>query len=247
MFNFEICVTSAQGCVVAEQVQATRVELCAALTEGGTTPSWGMVQRCREICQNVKLHVLIRPRGGDFLYDEDEMRCMEQDIQAMRKLQVDGVVLGCLTAQGQIDKPKMLRLLDQCGDLSVTFHRAFDVCRDPWAALEDIISLGRVDRILTSGCESSALQGIACLKQLHEQAHARIIVMAGAGINAQNIATIARETGVREFHFSGKDSIRSGMLYHNPRVFMGLPNMDEYANPITSLEQVQATMQALQD
>lgn len=245
MFNFELCVSSAQGCEVAEALHATRVELCAGLTEGGVTPSSGTVQLCREVCRQVKLHVIIRPRGGDFLYDEHELRSMELDLQLMRKLKVDGVVFGCLNSQGDVDLPVMQRLLKHCDGLSVTFHRAFDVCRDPQQSLEDIISLGRIDRILTSGCEPSAAQGVDLLRKLQEQAQGRIILMAGAGINAQNIQQIAQTTGIREFHFSGRGVKRSDMHFHHPRVFMGLPGVDEYAIPVTSFENVQNTMQAL--
>lgn len=246
MAAFEICVTSPQGCEVAESCLATRVELCSALTEGGTTPSLGTVQVCRDICQHVKLHVLVRPRGGDFLYDKWEMQTMLRDIQALRQLQVNGVVIGCLTAQGRVDVENMRRLLDGCEGLNVTFHRAFDVCRDPAQALEDIIALGQINRILTSGAAGSAEQGIPYLSKLHQQAQGRISLMAGAGVNAGNIAKIAAQTGIDEFHFSAKDSVRSGMLYHNPQVFMGLPNLDEYAIPVTSADKVRATMQALQ-
>lgn len=246
MAAFEICVTSPQGCRVAEDCQATRVELCSALTEGGLTPSLGMVQVCRDICQNVKLHVLIRPRGGDFLYDKWEVQTMVRDIQALQRLQVDGVVIGCLTPQGQVDVDTMQRLLESCEGLNVTFHRAFDVSQNPAQALEDIIALGLINRILTSGAAGSAEQGIPTLAKLHQQAQGRISLMAGAGVNERNIAKIAAKTGIQEFHFSAKDSTRSLMVYHNPQVFMGLPNLDEYAIPITSAPKVKATMQALE-
>lgn len=245
-YQFEICANSLQSCIVAEKCKANRVELCAALTEGGTTPSWGMIKLARDICQNVKLHVIIRPRGGDFLYSEQEIAVMEQDLKSAMEIGVDGVVFGCLTKEGQVDIKLMEHLLTFCKEqINITFHRAFDVVADQALALEQIIGLKKINRILTSGGEADALQGVENLKRLNKLANNRIILLAGAGVNENNIKTIAEQSGICEFHFSGKGTERSLMQYHHPCVFMGLPGLDEYDKQITSEEKVRATMQAL--
>lgn len=244
-FAFEICVSSPQGCSVAEKCGADRVELCAALTEGGTTPSAGCMAQCRKICKNSLLHVIIRPRGGDFLYSEEEILMMEYDIKEALRLGADGIVLGCLNKEGNVDCALLGRLLEQCKGKNVTFHRAFDAARDQKKALEDIIAVGGINRILTSGGEADAFKGAVALKELNELAAGRITLLAGAGVSPDNIGEIFKISGVREFHFSGKSTVRSIMEYHNPKVFMGLPGLDEYALQVTGEEKVRETMEAL--
>ena len=215
----EICVDSAAGAFAAQRGGADRVELCDNLLEGGTTPSAGSIKVARRSL-NIGLQVIIRPRGGDFLYDENEMEVMRADIRVAKDLGADGVVIGCLTAKGEIDKARTQDLLSLARPMNVTFHRAFDMCRDPQKGLEDLIAL-RIDRVLTSGQEASCLEGLELIAALQKQAAGRIIVMPGGGITPRNIQRIVEGTGVNEVHLSARSSVETGMKYRNPRVFMG--------------------------
>lgn len=244
-YQFEVCANSVESCLAAQSGGANRVELCAGIPEGGTTPSHGDIIMARKVLRRAKLHVIIRPRGSDFLYSPIEQRIMLKDIDNARQLKADGVVFGCLTAKGDVDIPLMKQLMEVAQGMSVTFHRAFDVCRNPQKALEDIISLG-CHRILTSGQQPTAEQGIHLLKELQQQAAGRIILLAGCGVNENNIARIARETGIHEFHFSARENIESGMTYHNEAVSMGgIVHIDEYTRSITTAERVTKTIRAL--
>ncbi len=244
LFCFEVCANSVASCLAAQEGGAQRVELCAGIPEGGTTPSYGEIAIAREML-GIKLHVIIRPRGGDFLYSPIEVRSMLKDIKMARTLGVDGVVFGCLTPKGDIDMPLMYDLMDAAKGMSVTFHRAFDVCRNPSKALEQIIDLG-CNRILTSGQQPTAEQGITTLKMLNEQAAGRIILLAGCGVNENNIAHIAQETGIKEFHFSAREKQASLMQHRNPVVSMGgTVTIDEYQCDITSTDRVKKTITAI--
>ena len=205
-YQFEICANGVESCVAAQEGGADRVELCAAIPEGGTTPSYGEIKVARRLLTQTRLHVIIRPRGGNFVYSELEAERMLADIEVCRQLGVDGVVFGCLTSEGDVDVPLCQRLMEASKGLSVTFHRAFDRARDPHQALEDIIALG-CDRILTSGQRPTAEEGIPLLKELHEQAKGRIILLAGSGVNEENIQRIQQETGIHEFHFSAREAV----------------------------------------
>ena len=216
----EICANSAQSCVEAEMGGASRVELCAGIPEGGTTPSYGEIKTAQALTSTIDINGIIRPRGGDFLYTEAEVEAMLLDIELCKQLGVHGVVFGCLTSEGDIDVPLMRRLIEAAKPLSVTCHRAFDVCRDPFAALEQLIELG-CDRILTSGQQSTAEKGIPLLKQLVERAGQRIIIMPGCGVREGNIARIEAETGAREFHTSARSVVHSQMRYRKEEVPMG--------------------------
>lgn len=244
-YQFEICANSVDSCRAAQSEGADRVELCDGIPEGGTTPSYGKIMLVREVLTNIRLHVIIRPRSGDFLYSETELRIMEKDIEIARKLGADGVVFGCLTAQGDIDINAMKRLLLKSAGLSVTFHRAFDVCRNPQDALEQLIELG-CHRILSSGQEITAEEGIVLLKALQQQAAGRIGIMAGCGVNEQNINRIAEMTGVHEFHFSAREEQTSNMEYRNNRVSMGgTVKINEFEYPVSTERRIRATIAAL--
>lgn len=219
-FRFEVCANSVESCLAAQEGGASRVELCAGIPEGGTTPPYGDIVTARKYLTKTKLHVIIRPRGGDFLYNDLEKEIMLLDVENAKRLGADGVVLGCLTADGQVDMPFMKQLMKAAEGLSVTFHRAFDVCKDPKVALEQIIELG-CDRILTSGQGETAEIGIPLLKELQQQAAGRIILLAGCGVKEHNIARIARETGICEFHFSARESADSGSFIKDERLGMG--------------------------
>ena len=243
--KIEICANSVESAVKAQEGGAYRVELCAGIPEGGTTPSFGDIRMARQLLNETKLHVIIRPRGGDFLYSQLEQEIMLHDIKVARQLGADGVVFGCLTAEGNVDIPAMKKLMNAVGDMSVTFHRAFDMCREPKEALEQIIELG-CTRILTSGLESNAIKGIAMLRELIEQADGRIIIMPGCGVNPSNIYQLAEATGASEFHFSGRSSYESGMIFRNPKVSMGgTVKIEEYQKDITDPEIVKAAVAEL--
>ena len=243
--KIEICANSVESAVKAQEGGAYRVELCAGIPDGGTTPSFGEIRMARQLLQETKLHVIIRPRGGDFLYTHLEQEIMLHDIKVARQLGADGVVFGCLTAEGEVDVPAMKKLMNAVGDMNVTFHRAFDMCRNPKEALEQIISLG-CTRILTSGQEANAVKGIPLLKELVKQADGRIIIMPGCGVNPSNILQIAEETGTSEFHFSGRSTYESGMIYRNPKVSMGgTVKIEEYQKDVTNPDIVKAALAEL--
>ena len=208
---FEIAIESLQSAIIAEKAGAKRVELCAALSEGGITPSYGMI---KSLCDksNLDVFVIIRPRGGDFLYTDEEFEIMCQDIITAKDLGADGIVSGVLTADGAIDMERTKKMLELSHPLPFTFHRAFDRCNDPFVALEQLIELG-VTRILSSGQIPSAEHGAELLGKLVKQADGRIIIMPGAGVNSKNITEIVAKTGASEFHLSGKRPIASKMEY----------------------------------
>lgn len=217
--SLEICVDSVEGALAAQTGGAQRVELCDNLLEGGTTPSAGMIALTRQQLQ-IGVNVIIRPRGGDFCYSDLEFAVMHYDIVQAKQLGADGVVIGLLNPDGTIDKARTAILIELARPLSVTFHRAFDMAVDPQQALEDLIDLG-VDRVLTSGQESSALEGLDLITALVQQAGDRIIVMPGGGVNERNIHKIVSQSGVREVHLSARSSVESAMTYRRSHVFMG--------------------------
>lgn len=243
-FQFEVCANGVESCLAAQKGGAHRVELCAGIPEGGTTPSYGEMLLARKFLTTTRLHVIIRPRGGDFLYSELEMERMIADIDVAREIGADGVVFGCLTEGGEIDIEKNQLLMARSKGLSTTFHRAFDRCKNPQKALEQLIELG-FDRILTSGAQSTAEQGVALLKTLHEQAAGRITVLAGCGVNENNIYKIYEATRVREYHFSAREKIHSHMTYSNPNVYMGDPQAEEDCRMVTTERRVRATIDCL--
>ncbi len=242
-YTFEICANSAESCVAAQAGGAHRVELCASMPEGGTTPSFGEIRLARKLI-DIRLHVIIRPRGGDFLYTPLELDIMEEDIHMARQAGADGVVFGCLTPEGDLDMPAMRRLMKISEGMSVTFHRAFDYVRSPEQVLEHLIDLG-VNRVLTSGQQPTAMQGASLLAELVRQAAGRIVIMPGCGVNEWNIAELAACTGASEFHFSARELKESKMLLRNPALSMGSSDQDEYAHPVTTAERVRHTIQAL--
>lgn len=240
----EVCANGVESCLAAQAGGADRVELCAGIPEGGTTPSYGEVCIARKLLTKTRLHVIIRPRGGDFLYSPLELERMIADIDMCRQLRVDGVVFGCLTPQGDVDMSACRLLLQHTEGLSTTFHRAFDRCRDARNSLENIISLG-FDRILTSGQKPTAEQGIPLLRQLQKQADGRIILLAGSGVNEQNIRRIHDETGICEFYFSAREPVMSRMEYTNPDLNVGSTNHDAGTIMQTTERRVRATIAEL--
>jgi copper homeostasis protein len=240
---FEICVEGIDGAVAAQQGGGDRIELCASLMEGGITPSFGMIRAALKLCY-VPIHVILRPRGGDFLYSDAEFATMLDDAREMAKLGAAGIVIGCLTADGRIDEDRMKLLVEAAQPLSVTCHRAFDMTRDPKEALEALIRCG-VHRVLTSGQQATAVEAIPLLTQLNDRAAGRIIVMACGELAPDNIARVVGETGGQEFHFAAPKRVPSGMAYRNPQIGMGGTELDrEYSNTLTDPELVRATIAA---
>ena len=195
----EVCCADLQSVRAAKEGGAHRIELCQALEVDGLTPSEAMMESA--IGMGIPVQVLIRPREGNFVYNEDEVQTMLKDIRLAKRLGANGVVIGALRPDGSIDEETVRRLVDEAEGLSITFHRAFDVCAKPLEALEQIISLG-CHRLLTSGQAPSAEQGIPLLKKLVEQAAGRIIIMPGSGVNPQNGHRILADTGAHEIHGS---------------------------------------------
>ena len=232
----EVCVDSVESAMAAERGGADRVELCDNLLEGGTTPSAGAIMVARDRL-GLKLHVIIRPRGGDFCYSDVEFAIMQRDIALCKQLGADGVVIGLLTEDGDIDVERTRALIELARPLSVTFHRAFDMARDPYQALEQLIALG-VDRILTSGQEPSVLEGLDMIAELVQLAGDRVIIMPGGGTE-RNIQKVVARSGVREVHVTGTTCMESPMRFRNQRVFMGGElRPPEYARLTTDPEQI---------
>jgi copper homeostasis protein len=242
----EICIDSIAGVVAAREAGAQRVELCAALIEGGITPSIGTVAETVAAADGaVKVHVIIRPRGGDFLYDAAEFGAMLRDIDAVKAAGADGVVIGCLAADGSVDRERMAALIARARPLSVTCHRAFDVARDPMASLKALIDLG-VDRLLTSGQEPSVLEGAPLIRRLIEAARGRIVIMPGGDITARNAARILAETGAAELHFAAFETRPSAMRFRHEGITMGgtlrPPEFDRAATTAAAIGSVMAVL-----
>lgn len=239
----EVCVEGVDGLLAAQAAGADRVELCAGLLEGGLTPSFGTVRTALELA-SVPFHVIVRPRGGDFLYSEVEYRSMLADVAALRDMGVAGVVVGCLTADGAIDEARMAALTKAAGPLAVTCHRAFDMTRDAGEALEALIRCG-VGRVLTSGQRDTAPEGADLLAALVRQAGERIVILGCGALDPGNIGAVRARTGLKEMHFAALRDLPSAMRYRNPHVGMGGTDLDrEYRNTVTDEALVAATIAA---
>lgn len=243
---FEACVDSVESAIAAQAGGALRVELCSGLLEGGLTPSGGLLQVAREAL-DIGIMAMIRPRGGDFLYTDHEFRAMRRDVEAAREAGVEGVVFGLLTSDGTVDATRTDELTQLARPLRVTFHRAFDMTRDPFEALATLVALC-VDRILTSGQEATVIEGLDVIAELTRRAGDRIIVMPGGGITARNVARVAAVAGIREIHFGGGEPVESAMVFRNSRVFMGGTfRPPEYAREVQRAERVTELIAASRD
>ena len=239
---FEVCVEGVDGVLAAARAGARRVELCASLTEGGISPNPGTVQRARDLT-DTEIMVMVRPRGGDFLYTPREVESMLADIDFYRSVGVDGVVFGTLQPDGHIDRSLTQQLAKAAASLKVTFHRAFDMTVDPLQALDVLIELG-IDRVLTSGQAATAPEGAALITQLHTRAAGRIGILPGGGLRPENVRAFLDQTGVSEFHATAFAPLESAMTYRNERVYMGVPGLPEYARQITSEAEVRRFLRA---
>jgi copper homeostasis protein len=240
----EVCVDSVEAALAAQEGGADRVELCADLLEGGITPSGGTIQlACERL--DIPVNVIIRPRGGDFCYSDVEYEGMQRDIALAKSAGANGVVIGILNPDGTVDVKRTGTLVELARPLSVTFHRAFDVSRDPYEALETLIALG-IDRVLTSGQEPSVLEGLDLIVDLVRVAGERIVIMPGGGITERNIAKIVAASSVQEVHVAAPVAVESRMQYHNPRVFMGGElRPPEYTIATTDAGRIQAFLSAV--
>ncbi len=223
----EIVIYNIESALKAQEGGADRIELCDNAADGGTTPSVGTVEVVR---QNTSLDVfvMLRPRGGDFCYSSYEFHAMKRDLMQFQKLSVDGFVFGILNPEGTIDKKRCKELIDKARPLKVTCHRAFDMTRDPFEALEDCIEVG-FNRILTSGQQLKAGEGTDLIRQLVEKAGPRISIMAGSGVNETTVQQIVAKTGVKEIHFSATAHRPSLMTFKNQKIVsMGEEGKDEF-------------------
>ena len=242
-FKIEICVEGVDGFVAAQTAGADRVEICASLLEGGLTPSLGVVREALRRA-SIPFHVIIRPRGGDFLYSEAEFASMIEDIKALKELGVAGVVIGCLTPEGNIDEARTAALVAAARPMAVTCHRAFDMTADYRQAIEALIRCG-VDRVLTSGQRDTAMEGIAILKDTIALADGRIVVMVCGGLDEANIGPVRQATGAHEMHFAALHTTKSGMVFRNPHVGMGGTAIErEYEITLTDTDAVRRTIAA---
>lgn len=239
----EICVDSAESALAAQRGGASRVELCADLLEGGITPSAGMIELVRSE-SSIPLQVMVRPRGGDFFYNDEEFEIMRRDIEVAKGFRADGVVIGILDAYGNVDIERTLALVEQARPLSVTFHRAFDMTADLFRALEDVCAT-RADRILTSGGEQTAIQGAQTIAEVVKKADGRILIMPGSGINAENVRQFIAETGVREIHAGASSTAGSPMQFRNSKIAMGSVPGREYQRSLVREENVRKLRSAL--
>lgn len=238
-YKIEVCIDSIDSAINSQKGGAARVELCDNMFEGGTTPSAGNIKVCRDLL-NIDLNIIIRPRGGDFYYSENEFNSMKYDIEKAKELGCNGVVFGILNRDGSIDKKRCKELVELSKPMSCTFHRAFDVCNDPLKSLESLIELG-FDRVLTSGQESSVLEGIDLLKELIDKAGDRIIIMPGCGITQRNFKKIDSILGASEYHVRLNDTCESKMHYRSKHVYMGSSVRNpEFFRDVTSVEKIKS-------
>lgn len=241
----EICCHDITSVKAAVAGGADRIELCCALSEGGLTPTASLTLAARRLCGNItRMHILLRPRSGDFLYSDEEFDLMLDDLSTPGIVDADGYVFGALTPEGDINMEQCRCIRTATAGKPLTFHRAFDMTADPLDALEKVIGLG-YDRILTSGCAASAEAGIPMLRQLQQRAAARIIIMAAGGISPANVAHIVKSTGVSEVHASASVVLPSAMRFRNTAATMGSPEADEYMRKVTSAEVVRNIIAAL--
>lgn len=244
--ELEICAYSLESCLAAKRAGVTRIELCAGMYDGGTTPSLGMIKLARKLTSGIQLYIMIRPRGGDFLYTDLEFKQMQEEILSLKTIGIEGVVLGVLKPDGNVDIERTAELVQLAAPLKVTFHRAFDMVEDSEVALEDVIRAGCF-RILTSGLKNTAEEGVKELENLVRRANGRIQIMAGSGINAGNALKIAN-MGVNALHMTAKSIRESEMRYRNPEVFMGgIPGIPEYQIVYSDTVKILNVMNRLQN
>ena len=236
-YLLEICVDSIESAINSQLAGADRIELCDNLLEGGTTPSFGMIQSVRSNL-DIAVNVIIRPRGGDFLYSDPEFDIMRRDIDLCGEAGINGVVIGLLTKDGRIDIERTAKLVEYAKPMSVTFHRAYDMCSNPHQGLEDVIITG-ADRLLTSGQRNKVTEGLLLVSELVRKASGRIIIMPGSGLDESNIKEVAIKTGAHEFHLTGRKIIDSQMEFRMKGVSMGgHSDVEEFSRKIADVDKI---------
>ena len=240
----EICLESVESVIAAEKGGADRVELCSDLFEGGLTPTIGTVKTALRK-SNIKINAMIRPRGGDFCYSDEEFEVMKEDIRAFKETGINGIVFGILTPEGDVDVKRSKEIIELARPLAVTFHRAFDMTRDPYKSLEELIELG-VDRVLTSGQEATVPEGADLLEELVQIAGDRIIVMPGCGITERNFPKLRDKIKAKEYHIYLPYETTSKMKFHPGHIYMGgLLRQSEFTITHTSSSRVSDVMGTL--
>lgn len=243
-FLVEICVDSLESATIAEAAGAGRIELCSALSEGGVTPSAGLIEAVRNNI-SIDVYVIIRPRGGDFLYSDHDFSVMRRDIERAGEAGAEGIVTGILNRDGTVDVERTALLAEYAAPMQVTFHRAFDLCREPKKALEDIISAG-ASRILTSGQARTAIEGAPVIKDLIAAAGGRVTIMPGGGISEYNVALLATATGAREYHLSGRRQADSMMTFRRKGIYLGDARLQaEYSGKIADADRIRSVIMIL--
>lgn len=244
-FVLECCVDSVDSAINAANGGAVRLELCGNLIIGGTTPSPSLFKEIKKYT-DIPVNVLIRPRFGDFCYNSHEIEIMRDEIKIFQEMGANAVVIGVLNPDGMLNRNAMEKLIEAAGDMKITLHRAFDVCKDPYSTMEEAISLG-INTILTSGQKNSCIAGEELLKELVEKAQDRIEILVGAGVDADAIRELAPKTRAKSFHMSGKITKDSAMDYRKQGVNMGLPSFSEFEIWETSEEKVREARKVLEE
>lgn len=242
-YILEVCVDSVESALSATAGGATRLELCASLLTGGLSPSLALFHEVRRLC-DIPIHVLLRPRCGDFLYSDAEMRVLCEEVKLFKQAGANGIVIGCLTPNGALDLPRMQQLISIAGDLSVTLHRAFDMCADPMRTLEQAKALG-VHSILTSGQQNDCMDGKPLIQRLLQAAGLQLDILVGSGVDASVICAFLQDTTATSFHMSGKVLVPSAMQFRNPGVSMSAVLPDEYIIWRTATDRIQAAANVL--
>lgn len=242
--HIEVCIDNIESLHYAQLGGATRIELCSSLALGGLTPSIGLMKQAAKI-SSIPVYAMIRPRQGDFLFSSQDIEIMLEDIHAAKQADLQGVVVGVLNAQSQVDSDVLCSLINEAKGLGITFHRAIDQCTDPMAALDSIMSAG-CERVLTSGLQPNALDGTGMLAKMVNYCGENLSIMAGAGVTAGNVTDIIERSGVQEIHLSGKSTRPSKMLQYTNQIHMGSSDVDDFSIPVTSAERIAAVIRSLE-
>ncbi len=242
--KIEICCYSVESAINAERSGADRIELCDNYLEGGTTPSYATIQYSVEKL-NIPVNVIVRPRGGDFLYSDIEYEIIKQDVLAAKKLNANGIVIGFLTSSGEIDVEKTKEIVELAKPLEITFHRAFDMCKDPLKAIDQLKKIG-ITKILTSGAKNTAIEGVNLLAKLVKKAGNEIIIMPGSGVNETNLSELIQKTKAIEYHSSAKTFDNSKMNYFNHDISMGgIDTVNEFSKITVDPEKIKKMIEIL--
>lgn len=243
-YILECCVDSVESAIEAKKGGANRIELCSGLVIGGLSPSKALFEAVRENV-DIRIHTLLRSRFGDFCYTDYEHEMLKKEVKMFRELGADGVVIGALRPDGSLHTEQMKELIEEAGDMSITLHRAFDMCKDPFATLEQAKQLG-IHTILTSGQKNNCVEGIELLKKLVEQAERKLDILIAGGVDGNVIPKLYQETGSHTYHMSGKVTLNSEMKYRKEDVSMGIASMSEYEIWRTSAERIKKAREVLE-